>query len=85
MQQLTPSGAQRTLRGRADRIMCAAAIIASHKEFAVAHVLEIRDTQGLGWLLRRLEALLDGLMLPFAEEIGRLSPSAFRHLLNARF
>jgi len=51
----------------------------------VAHVLEIRDTQGLGWLLRRLEALLDGLMLPFAEEIGRLSPSAFRHLLNARF
>jgi hypothetical protein len=85
MQQLTPSGAQRTLRGRADRIMCTATIIASHKEFAVAHVLEIRDTQGLGWLLRRLEALLDGLMLPFAEEIGRLSPSAFRHLLNARF
>lgn len=73
------------MRGRADRIMCTATIIASHKEFAVAHVLEIRDTQGLGWLLRRLEALLDGLMLPFAEEIGRLSPSAFRHLLNARF
>lgn len=73
------------MRGRADRIMCTATIIASHKEFTVAHVLEIRDTQGLGWLLRRLEALLDGLMLPFAEEIGRLSPSAFRHLLNARF
>ncbi|MCA6297247.1 MAG: hypothetical protein IM595_07970 [Phenylobacterium sp.] len=51
----------------------------------MAHVLEIRDIPFFEGLLRRLEALLDGLMMPFAEEIGRVSPAAFRHLLNARF
>lgn len=51
----------------------------------MAHVLDIRDIHVFEGLLRRLEAILDGLMLPFAEEVGRLSPTAFRHLLNARF
>ena len=51
----------------------------------MAHVLEIRDIHFFGGLLRRLEALLDGLMMPFAEEVGRVSPAAFRYLLNARF
>ncbi|WP_162599492.1 hypothetical protein [Phenylobacterium parvum] len=51
----------------------------------MAHVLDIRDIHVFDGLLRRLEAILDGLMMPFAEEIGRLSPAAFRHLLNARF
>ncbi len=51
----------------------------------MAHVLDIRDIHVFEGLLRRLEALLDGLMMPFAEEIGRLSPAAFRHLLSARF
>ncbi len=51
----------------------------------MAHVLDIRDIHVFDGLLRRLEALLDGLMAPFAEEIGRMSPAAFRHLLNARF
>ena len=51
----------------------------------MTHVMDIREAPFFGGLLRRLEALLDGLMMPFADEIGRLSPSAFRHLLNARF
>jgi hypothetical protein len=51
----------------------------------MAHVMDIRKAPLFGGLLRRLEAFLDGLMMPFAEEIARLSPSAFRHLLNARF
>ena len=51
----------------------------------MTHVLDIRDYPVFEGLLRRLEAILDGLMLPFAEEVGRLSPTAFRHLLNARF
>ncbi|MCA6267248.1 MAG: hypothetical protein IM657_10920 [Phenylobacterium sp.] len=51
----------------------------------MAHVLDIRDIHVVEGLLRRLEAIIDSLMLPFAEEIGRLSPTAFRHLLNTRF
>lgn len=51
----------------------------------MAHVMDIREAPFFSGLLRRLEALLDGLMTPFAEEIARLSPSAFRHLLSARF
>jgi hypothetical protein len=65
--------------------MCTATFIALHKELAMAHVLDIRDIHVFDGLLRRLEALLDGLMAPFAEEIGRMSPAAFRHLLNVRF
>jgi len=65
--------------------MCTATFIALHKELAMAHVLDIRDIHVFDGLLRRLEAILDSLMLPFAEEVGRLSPAAFRHLLNARF
>jgi hypothetical protein len=65
--------------------MCAATIFALHKELPMAHVLDIRDIHVVEGLLRRLEAIIDGLMLPFAEEIGRLSPTAFRHLLNTRF
>ncbi len=51
----------------------------------MTHVLEIRDYPVFEGLLRRLEAILDGLMTPFDEELGRMSPIAFRHLLNARF
>ncbi|MEI7572548.1 MAG: hypothetical protein WCJ52_05400 [Phenylobacterium sp.] len=51
----------------------------------MTHVLEIRDYPVFEGLLRRLEAILDGLMAPFDEELGRMSPTAFRHLLNARF
>lgn len=51
----------------------------------MADVMDIRNIHVFEGLLRRLEAILDGLMMPFAEEIGRLSPTAFRHLLNARF
>ena len=51
----------------------------------MTHVLEIRDYPVFEGLLRRLEALLDSFMTPFGEELGRLSPTAFRHLLNARF
>lgn len=51
----------------------------------MTHVLDIRDYPVFDGLLRRLEAILDGLMAPFAEELGRMSPVAFRHLLNARF
>ena len=65
--------------------MCTATFIALHKEFAMAHVLDIRDIHVFDGLLRRLEAILDSLMLPFAEELGHMSPAAFRHLLNARF
>jgi hypothetical protein len=65
--------------------MCAATIAALHKEPAMTHVLEIRDYPVFEGLLRRLEAILDGLMTPFDEELGRMSPIAFRHLLNARF
>jgi hypothetical protein len=65
--------------------MCTATIAALHKEPAMTHVLEIRDYPVFEGLLRRLEAILDGLMAPFDEELGRMSPTAFRHLLNARF
>lgn len=51
----------------------------------MAHVLDIRDIHVFDGLLRRLEAILDGLMAPFSEELARMSPAAFRHLLNARF
>ena len=73
------------MRGRAHGTMCTATFVALHKELAMAHVLDIRDIPFFEGLLRRLEAFLDGLMMPFAEEIGRVSPAAFRHLLNARF
>jgi hypothetical protein len=65
--------------------MCTATIAALHKEPAMTHVLEIRDYPVFEGVLRRLEAILDGLMTPFDEELGRMSPIAFRHLLNARF
>ena len=51
----------------------------------MTHVLEIRDYPVFEGLLRRLEAFLDSVMAPYGEELGRLSPIAFRHLLNARF
>ena len=51
----------------------------------MTHVLDIRDYPVFEGLLRRLEDLLDSLMTPFGEELGRMSPTAFRHLLNARF
>jgi hypothetical protein len=65
--------------------MCAAANAALHKEPAMTHVLEIRDYPLFEGLLRRLEAFLDSVMSPFGEELGRMSPTAFRHLLNAGF
>ncbi len=51
----------------------------------MTHVLEIRDYPVFEGLLRRLEAILDSVMSPYGEELGRLSPTAFRHLLNAGF
>jgi|GEM_PF-2499328 hypothetical protein len=51
----------------------------------MTHVLEIRDYPLFEGLLRRLEAFLDSVMSPFGEELGRMSPTAFRHLLNAGF
>jgi len=85
MQQEGTSGPFRALKVRGPGSMCTATFIALHKELAMAHVLDIRDIHVFDGLLRRLEAILDSLMLPFAEEVGRLSPAAFRHLLNARF
>ena len=60
-------------------------IVATHKEPAMTHVLDIRDYPVFEGLLRRLEDIVDSLMTPFGEELGRMSPTAFRHLLNARF
>lgn len=85
MQQEGASGPFRALQAGDPGSMCTATFIALHKELAMAHVLDIRDIHVFDGLLRRLEAILDSLMLPFAEEVGRLSPAAFRHLLNARF
>ena len=85
MQQEEASGPFRALQAGGAGSMCTATFIALHKELAMAHVLDIRDIHVFDGLLRRLEAILDSLMLPFAEEVGRLSPAAFRHLLNARF
>jgi len=85
MQQEGASGPFRALQAGGPGPMCTATFIALHKELAMAHVLDIRDIHVFDGLLRRLEAILDSLMLPFAEEVGRLSPAAFRHLLNARF
>ena len=73
------------MRGLGLGPMCTATIAALHKELAMTHVLEIRDYPVFEALLRRLEALLDSLMTPFDEELGRMSPTAFRHLLNSQF